>query len=213
MMGEKWNRGVYQYKIEFNTHWMLIFQHNTSKGFFKNENDAKLSLVKGKFSILDRISNNYFVHRFSTDYEFLLEYPIEYEGQYNRWKQTKDPLDDPDYNSTVPLKATGFDSINCSWTYLFGGLMKSHSGRTLLDGQTGSWYWNYAIGDYTSIFKPNTAGTPTIDGKDTIPVSFVNLWIRISSPFLPNYTCGNRNPINNLIFTAITFLSTFKNDE
>ena len=207
-MCEEWNRGIYQYKTEFDTQWMLIFQHNTSKGFFKNEGDAKLSLQKERFSIIDRISNDYYVHRYSTNYEFLLEYPVDFPGEYNRWNQTNNPLDKMDYNSTSEITATGFNSIHCDWPNYFGGLMKSHSGKTLLDGRTGSWYWNYAIGDYSKEYSEKTPG-PCQENSGTLLVTFVNLWIRISSPFLPDSKCKRRKLRTKLLFST-AFIITIK---
>ena len=200
-MGEEWNRGIYRYKIEFNTNWMLIFQHNVSKGYFKNIDDAKLSLQKEKFSILSRISNDYFVHRFNSTYEFLLEYSIDFEGEYNRWSQTYDPLFEEDNDTNPEFTATGFNPIDCKWTHKFGGLVKSTSNHSLLDGYTGSNYWVYGIGDFRGRYSPLTPG-PFINETNYVNVAFINLWIRISSPFLPEYTCGNRKPRNNLLIIA-----------
>ena len=153
MSGEIWNCGKHTYKVQFDTKWMLIFQHNTSYGPF-TELTAPLCFQKGKISYLARISDNNYVKRYDANYEFLLEYPDEFPGEYNHWIQTKDPLSESGRNESG-LTATGFQPVNLSWSYMFGGLMLNHYKTSLLDGQTGTWNWNYAIGDWSLAYIPS----------------------------------------------------------
>ena len=183
MAAEVWNCGKFTYKVQFNTKWMLIFQHNTSKGIF-SQKTAELNFEKGKFSYLSRISDPTYVKRFDQNYEFLLEYPVEFSGQFNHWFQSKDPLSEWDKNETG-VKATGFEEINLSWKTEFGGLMRNHYKTSLLDGQTGTWNWNYAIGDWDPYYiVDGDHKTPGIVEEDQIyiHVSSIYLWIRIASP-------------------------------
>ena len=181
---EIWKNGIYTYKIYLDTQWLLIFYHNASKGFFNDREDAKYSIRPGLYSILSRISNERYVHRFDINkYEFLLEYPDDYKGQYNRWSQSKDPLKDPEekLGGVDYQKATGFNKDKLSWEEKFGGLMLSVSNSTLLDGQTGEAYFRYAIGDYTNTRNGKIPGP--VDNNGVHDVSSVSLWIRISSPY------------------------------
>ena len=191
-MNQTWKTGIYQYKVEHNALWLLAFQHNTALGPFNSQN-VKYHLQPGKFSILSRISNSHYVKRFNESYEFLLEYPNEFQGEYNRWLQNKDPDLEQDEDNTH-IKADGFTPIALSWSYGFGGLMKSVWPASYLDGQTGSKHWFYAIGDLSDQYYPNTPGPFTeqngqINGHN---VSCVKLWIRISKP---NDICQTK-PLN-----------------
>ena len=185
MTGDIWIVHELTYKIQFGTKWLLVFQHNISYGTFTNST-ASLNFKKGKFSYSSRISNPHYVKRFNENYEFLLEYPVEFPDGYNRWIQTKDPLSETDRNETG-LQASGFKPVNLSWDYAFGGLMRTSHGSSLLDGQTGSWYWNYAIGHISSqyIFDEKKSPRPLLrDDNEThaIHVSSIYLWLRIYSP-------------------------------
>ena len=203
MNAEVWSHKIFTYKIEHGTKWLLLFQHYPKNGFFTRQN-AAFNLQKGKFSIVNLIGNTHYVKRYNSSFEFLLEYPNEYPNQYNRWIQDINPLDKYDKNATNPetdYKVPGFWPIHLNFTD-FGGLLRSHSYSSLLDGKIGEIYWWYAIGDWTGRYSPNTAG-PTGTG-----VSAVYLWIRVSSPYYP--TCVNHFTFSLLrryflFFSIITF--------
>ena len=40
-MPEIWKNGIYTYKIDLDTQWLLIFYHNASIDFFSTKEDAK----------------------------------------------------------------------------------------------------------------------------------------------------------------------------
>ena len=121
---------------------MLIFQHNISYGFFSKEN-ASFNIQKGKFSFFSQLSNSFYVHRFNESYEFLLEYPKELPGDYNRWIQNSNPLSETEIDGKIGQTASGFTPIFLTWPDYFGRLMKSISNQCLIDGQTGTGNWNY----------------------------------------------------------------------
>ena len=185
MPGEVWRCGQLTYKVQFDTKWLLVFQHNTSYGAF-TRSTALLNFGKGKFSYLSRISDPHYVKRYNESYEFLLEYPIELPGGYNHWIQAKDPLSEADRNKTG-LTATDFKPVNLSWGDGFGGLMSTSHSACLLDGQTGIWNWNYAIGHISSQYisdEKKSPGPIIRQGSEVeyIFVTSIYLWLRISSP-------------------------------
>ena len=196
---ESWNDGKYQYKVEYNTKWMLVFQHNTSFGYFTEEN-ADYNFEKGKFSILRNLGNPSVIKRFNKSFEFLLEYPAEFPGQYNRWIQSANPFDVLDVHDQKYI-APGYTPIHINFSSFFGGLVKSTSNRCLLDAEPGYVYWNYGIGDWSGTYSPNTTGPPYIS------VSFVNLWIRILAPFIRTCLCHKKQICHHILLFVLLFVS------
>ena len=185
MSDEEWKNCGLTYKVAHDTKWLLIFHHEVSEGKFSRET-AAFNLKKNKFSYISRISDPHYVNRFNESYEFLLEYP-EFPGQYNRWIQDKDPMSEWDSNITG-TKASGFSPVNLSWKDNFGGLMRDHYNSSLLNGQTGSYLWHYAIGDWSSFYIDQEGVTPGITfntdeygGFEYKMVKSIFLWIRIHS--------------------------------
>lgn len=131
--------------------WGRIFYHNMTGGFFNNENEALSTNTTYKYSALSLIQE--LKPKNDDKYTFRLEYP---NGIVNVWKQTNRPQDEQETNigdwgdaTNNPNKAKGFEAISIG-TYLgeFGGLVRSSSGATLLDGATyDADYW-YSIGSY-----------------------------------------------------------------
>ena len=185
MPDEIWKNCGLIYKIAHETKWLLIFHHEASTGKFTMET-AAFNLEKNKFSYISRISNPRYVKRFNDSYEFLLEYPNEFQGEYNRWLQDKDPTTEWD-NGIDGIQASGFSPIFLNWKDNFGGLMRDSSNSALLNGQTKSVNWNYAIGDCSNEYISSgvTPGiTENIDSKGnykTTRVTSVYLWIRVGS--------------------------------
>ena len=119
------------------------------------------------------MSNQHYVHRYNPEnYEFLLEYPDDFPGKYNRWTQTKDPLDDPEENvgGSSVQKAQGYTKVKLSWESKFGGLMLSISPNTLLDGQTGDSNYRYAIGQFVDKWNHTLAGPITEQVENVMSV-------------------------------------------
>ena len=81
--------------------------------------------------------------------------------------------------------ATGFSPVSLSWKDRFGGLMRNHIDRSLLNGQTGSFNWNYAIEDYSSIDNQGVTPGVVLNQNENGDyqykmVTSVLLWIRIN---------------------------------
>ena len=193
---DKWQIGKLTYKYALDKQWLLIFQHNTSYGIF-SKTTAEFNLQKGKFSYLSRISDPLYVKRFNESYEFLLEYPVEFPNQYNHWIQSCDPLSEWDRDQTG-FTAPNYEPVNVSWSIGFGGLLRNHYGMSLLDGKTGSWNWNYAIGDWSIQYILSNGKTPGPHGE---LVSSVYLWIRIKFPMCEIYTQVTRSSLNYILFS------------
>ena len=211
MSDEVWQNCGLTYKISHDTKWLLIFQHNASRGAFTRET-AEFNLEKGKFSYLSRISDTRYVKRFNDSYEFLLEYPAQFQDEYNRWIQSKDPLSEWDNNITGTI-ANGFSPVHLDWPANFGGLMRNNYNTSLLNGQTGNWKWNYAIGDWSDEFiQNNETPGPTFQDGDKYSVKRVTvvfLWIRIKSIVCNVCTRMRKPPLlyKNLFITIFPLLS------
>ena len=177
-MKEHWWDGVFEYKFEYNSLWMLVFQHNsTTHGFFDNSKDAEFKLQRGKFSIISKLSDPRYVKRYNESFEFLLEYPDNYTGLSNHWLQSEDPYLNA-WPGTTNEYAPGFVDLGIQISSYFYGLMRQEPQKySLLDG-TASINWHYAIGDYCRMYDPLTPG------PESVRVSSVYLWIRVSQPYI-----------------------------
>ena len=151
--------------------WLKIFDHNNNAGtvVFANQAEALLSTTEDKFSRLCLLSN---LKSSDGKYEFLLEYPDDRLGQYNRWIQTSNPTVD----SIAGYTAIHIDWAESSW----GGLAPSTSTtRTFIDGSPGAGSWWYAIGAYT---KYTDGGKTGIPGNSPPSVTGrAQLWVRIDN--------------------------------
>ena len=188
-------------KMEHDALWLLVFNHSTSFGFFKSKEHAGLSFDEGLFSIMSRISRRTYVNRYNKSYEFLLEYPNEYKGQYNHWIQSKDPLKDPEIEGVVE-KAAGYSPIHIDWNDNSWGGLKKGLGFALIDGcGNGGFEWYYGIGDFHGQYKDKTAGQYAGD------VTLVNLWLRISlKPYIVTQR-KQRTSMNRFLLVYLFFIS------
>ncbi len=146
--------------------WTLVFNHNTSGGYWANDtqaneyNMASPSLATTKYSILSKLDEL----KSNAPYEFRLHYPSL--GLTNHWSQTFNPRSGS--SSTRPVAgytAISIDMTNSNW----GGLELS-GGNTYLDGSVNSSNWWYSIGSVS----PYGGSMP---GPGSI-VSNVQLFIR-----------------------------------
>lgn len=184
---------------KYEAEWLEVFYHNNKSGtiLFANEQEALHTNSQYKFSILDQLEN---FRGIDNKFEFLLEYPTDLPNEYNRWKQTDNPVTVLEVNSTsvldnqLPAKtpALGYEGIHIDWGKCqWGGLLKSSSGNTLIDGSVNSGNWHHAIGCY-SPYKPNSGtGSGSVGipgpgpGTDYKPVyNETKLYVRIDN--LPN---------------------------
>ena len=181
-MKEHWRYGVFEYKIVNGSLWMLIFQHNTTHGYFENRKDAEFKLHYGKFSLLSKLSDSRYVKRYNESFEFLLEYPDNYTDLSNHWLQAVDPFLHG-WSETTDKYAPGFVDLGLQIKSSFYGLMKQETEqKSLIDGAYSS-IWDWAIGDYCREYFPLTPGPPFIR------VSSVYLWIKVLQPYIIKMTC------------------------
>jgi len=157
---------------KYGSRWKLVFYQNTNGGvFFSQINDGLFCDNARSYSILSNLDESY---KFNGKYEFLLEYPAV--TGYNRWRQSLNPINDIETNDKT---AIGYEAVHIDWTAKFwGGLVRSSSSYSLLDGSAGTSHWWYAIGVITNGYSPNFPG-PAIEGlSDGTPVQEVYLWVR-----------------------------------
>ena len=78
------------------SYWMLLFHHNyTESGAFEDKNEATNSNVKGKYSILYLLNDEYRTKKHNLlKYEFIINWPNLF--YYFQWQQNKNPLDEND---------------------------------------------------------------------------------------------------------------------
>lgn len=129
---------------KYGAEWLEVFYHdnNNCKVFFDSQTEALHTNSQYKFSILDQLE------KFRSNdgkFEFLLEYPTDIPGKYNRWKQTDNPVK-VTANNTY---ASGYEAIHVDWPdNNWGGLLRdTNSNSTLLKGSivnTNNWF--FAIG-------------------------------------------------------------------
>lgn len=166
--------------------WIRVFHHNTSGGLrtnlFTNESEVAKVNLPNKQSVLGYL-DTIEIKSPATKYEFLLEYP-EISG-YNRWSQTANPWTTTIPNGTGNETAPGYRAIQISWnTNYWGGLAKSTSSSTALNGSVGHGNWFFAIGAYqcypNTCRENNDSTTITgILGPNTSIKGSVDLWMRI----------------------------------
>lgn len=161
-----------QYTTVNGVNYVKVFEHFTSEGLFTSEAQALLNKQKGKFSVLSLIDNL----KAPGTYKFMLYYPEM--GKMNVWEQRKNPLNCTQANTTSGHSVDGYNPINVQMTgEYFGGLERSTTSNTLLDGSTGHSNWWYAIGAYN---EHPAAGSGTIPGGDTTNVTQAQLWLACS---------------------------------
>ena len=129
---------------KYGAEWLEVFYHdnNNCKVFFDSQTEALHTNSQYKFSILDQLEK---FRGNDGKFEFLLEYPTDIPGKYNRWKQTDNPVK-VTANNTY---ASGYEAIHVDWSgNNWGGLLRATSSNvTLLKGSiVNSNTWFFAIG-------------------------------------------------------------------
>lgn len=145
---------------KYGAEWLEVFYHNNKSGtiLFANETEALHTNSQYKFSILDQLEN---FRGTDNKFEFLLEYPDDFPNEYNRWKQTDNPVTVSEVIGGDPYKAAGYESVHIDWDSnrtdssicnTFSGLLRSSrsSTYTLIDGSIGHGNWHTAIGAMSS---------------------------------------------------------------
>ena len=175
---------------KYGAEWLEVFYHNTNGNtvWFTNEAEALHTNSQYKFSILDQLEN---FRGADNKFEFLLEYPQDLPGQYNRWKQTDNPALVQELSNSTPSPANGYEAIHVDWTSNgWGGLLKSQKGstsspiRTFIDGSTNYGNWFYSIGCYNNKASDWENAMPGPNNTPSTGMKEVNLYVRIDN--LPN---------------------------
>ena len=134
-----------QTKRENGASWARVFYHNNRRGttLFANETEAKSVDTAYKFSVLGALDN----YKDSTgNWEFMLQYPKDLTGKYNRWKQTGNPATTTIANGNGSANAPGYSAVHIDWIQNYwGGLTKSTASQTFINGSVGYAWWLYAI--------------------------------------------------------------------
>ena len=188
-----------------NNSWVLIFHHDSSKGFFSSKKEARYSLNPHKFSLLSRLNEGF---KIEGRFEFLLKYP-QFTGQ-NHWTQTVNPVE------AQPNEDIGYEGINISWSINYwGGLALSSTERTLIDGSPYADTWFYAIGTVSSSY-PNQIPGPYWEYQGVSVINMVDLWIRVNNfaliSELIEFTCHSVPLIvtfKSPLFIVLIFLDIF----
>lgn len=168
--------------------WVEVFYHNTNNNteWFANEAEALHCTSEYKYSRLDCLEQ---YRQSDGKLEFLLEYP-EIPDQFNRWKQTDNPVTTEEIIGSVIAPVNGYEAIHIDWSNGFGGLLKSNQPCTLLDGTTNNKNWFYAIGSYGTHDLESSSWTGKLPGQcqdsslpgysSSNPAHEVRLYARIS---------------------------------
>ena len=158
-----------KYVEKYSATWTKVFYHNCKSGtvLFTNKQEALSINTKDKYSVLDKLERI----RRSGKFEFLLEYPSD-TTQYNRWIQTDNPATVTETNGNGSQNASGYQAVHIDWnTHYWGGLLKSTTGETFIDGSVGHSNWYFAIGSI-SYYSP---GIPSYDGTANDVVLYVRI--------------------------------------
>ena len=158
--------------------WARIFYHNNRNGsvLFTSLAECKNTQTTDKYSRLGILDSGD-TYKINGKYEFLLQYPIDDPGRYNRWKQTNAPQNEFVARSETGGQVTGYEAVHIDWTdNYWGGLERSDTNTTSysptwLDGSVGHDSWFYAIGSSSAY----SHGIPSCNST----ASVVELWIRI----------------------------------
>lgn len=169
--------------------WARIFYHNNKKGtvLFTSLAECKNIQTEDRYSRLGLLDSGD-TYKINGKYEFLLEYPIDAPGQYNRWKQTNAPQNEFITQSSSGGQVTGYEAVHIDWTNNYwGGLERNSSSTTSynptwLDGSCGHGNWFYAIGSNATFQR----GIPSYGSTADV----VELWIRIPDATVTSSSMG-----------------------
>ena len=165
---------------KFGCYWYLVYWHDVRTGDYWKKEEVPHFYNINRLSVLGNINPKFKIHN---KYEFLLYYP-ELNG-YNRWRQTRSPIDEPyktcegivdQIHSESICQVEGYENIDCMYTKsLWGGLGLSYEGNDLsfIDGCIGHEDRFFAIGTYTAWAHGN------IPVQEYTSASQVSLWVRI----------------------------------
>lgn len=160
--------------------WAKVFDHNSQSGtvVFSSVAEALNTQVENKYSrlyLLDYFKN------INNKYEFLLEYPDNAVGQYNRWIQNNNPCNEYIIPTSSGSPAAGYTAVHVDWTgNLWGGLTRQNESTTeitekcYLSGTTGHVNWWYAI-------APKNSYQNGVPGPNKVIAGRTQIWVRIDN--------------------------------
>lgn len=180
--------------------WARIFYHNNKIGtvLFSSINECKNAQTVDKYSRLYLLEDNTYKGS-DGKFEFMLCYPIDAPGKYNRWKQTNAPQNEFNIATTSGTKAAGYQAIHIDWTSnYFGGLERFQSdasslGSTWLDGSVGHGNWYYAIG-VSTIYQRGIPSATDV-GNNGATADVVELWVRIDDAPIVSQSMGTSTTV------------------
>lgn len=184
---------------KYGAQWLEVFYHQATDNngnliLFTNKEEAMHSNSKYKYSILNCLEQ---YRGKDNKFEFLLEYPTDIPGKYNRWKQTDNPAEVREDTSLGQYYAKGYEPIHIDWTDQFWGGLLLCQGSTLINGSIGHPNWHYAIGSLI-VWDKNIDNKPAIPGPNGVNPIYndIHLYVRIDN-------INNRQQIAKLLKTGI----------
>ena len=184
--------------------WARVFYHNNKAGtvLFSSIDEVLKSNTPEKYSCLYLLNS---LKGSDGKYEFMLTYPAQAPGKFNRWKQTNNPCEE--YVATTSDgagTAAGYQAISIEWSDRYwGGLTRQSSSatafsNTYLSGSVGHSNWFYAIGVKTAW----NSGMPGYHGSTGMTEA--ELWVRIDTLSLnTKLNILNKQNVSGTIFQEI----------
>lgn len=174
---------------KYGAEWLEVFYHNSVNGtvIFADEQEVLHTNSQNKFSILDQLES---FRGKDKKFEFLLEYPTDVPNQYNRWKQSDNPVEVQeviDNGTASTVFASGYQAIHIDWTgQYWGGLLRTagpNATYSYIDGAVGHANWYYSIGQMKEYFPsdPHLPGPAYSDNVGRIIHNDVHLYVRIDN--------------------------------
>lgn len=179
------DKNVYDMPIKVlsdGSRWARIFYHNCKNGtvLFTTIDECKDTQTTDKYSRLGILDSGD-TYKIGEKYEFMLEYPVDAPGEYNRWRQTNAPQNEYITRSSSGGQVTGYEAIHIDWTgQYWGGLERNNEDTTVL----GSTWLCGSVGHTNSFYAIGCAsnyGQAAIPSYGKWTKHCVELWIRIDS--------------------------------
>lgn len=176
-----------------NAWWVRIFYHNNKDGtvLFSTVEECKNTNSENKYSHLDLLETTEYKGS-DGKFEFLLNYPVLGENNYNRWRQPKSP-----HQIFVGEgeKIQEYESEHIGWSGNdWGGMERNNrstqtiSDYTYIDGSVGTVNWWYALGAIQNY--PLTEGIGIPGPNSQVITGPVELWVKIDNPKENDMTWG-----------------------
>ncbi len=177
--------------------WARIFYHNNKNAsvLFNSLAECRNTQTTDKYSRLYLLEDD--TYKRDGKFEFMICYPIDAPGKYNRWKQTNAPQSEYNVSTTSGTKVAGYEAIHTDFTSnYFGGLELYSSdtttlGSTWLDGSCGHGNWFYAIGTSVEYGR----GIPSASDIGDSTADVVEIWVRIDDATVTSQSMGTSTSV------------------